>query len=164
VLTDHQSQTALIPGLVNSHTHLEFTQLSTPLPAESTFAEWIRLIVAHRRARGEYPVEALRAGLCESAAAGVTTIGEIATEGWTVAPFTLDLPRTVAFREAVALDSDMIRGVAGSVRSHVKELQAHAAVMAGISPHAPYSVALRLFRVLVEIAHGCGAPLAVHLA
>jgi cytosine/adenosine deaminase-related metal-dependent hydrolase len=164
VLTDAESQTALIPGLVNAHTHLEFTLLSSPLPAETTFAEWIRLIVAHRRARGDYPVEALRTGLRESAAAGVTTIAEIATAGWTYGPFNADAPRTVAFREAIALNPDMLGVIADAVAGHVEQLRGHPSVIAGISPHAPYSVHPELFRTLVKQAQESRAPLAVHLA
>jgi len=163
-LSDDESQTALIPGLVNAHTHLEFTLLSTPLPADSTFAEWIRLIVAHRRTRGEYPVEALREGLRESAAAGVTTLGEIATAGWTDGPFQVDGPRAVAFREGIALNPEMFGVIADAIAGNVELLRRNPSVTAGISPHAPYSVHPDLFRRLVKMAQAKSAPLAVHLA
>lgn len=163
-LTDDEATTAIIPGLVNAHTHLEFSTLSVPLPAGTSFAEWIRRIVAHRRGRTEFPVDALRSGLLESAAAGVTTLGEIATAGWTDGPFRGDMPRAVAFREGIALNPDMLDVIADAIAGHVEQLQNHPSVTAGISPHAPYSVHPDLFRNLVAQAKTSRAPLAVHLA
>jgi aminodeoxyfutalosine deaminase len=40
---------ALWPGLVNAHTHLEFSLCRRPLTAEAGFADWIRRVVAYRR-------------------------------------------------------------------------------------------------------------------
>ena len=38
---------AIIPGLVNAHTHLEFSDLTNPLGEPGiNFTDWIRLIVA----------------------------------------------------------------------------------------------------------------------
>ncbi|MCP3691569.1 MAG: hypothetical protein GY917_05200, partial [Planctomycetaceae bacterium] len=36
----------LMPGLVNAHTHLEFSDLANPLPAGDTFPEWILAVIA----------------------------------------------------------------------------------------------------------------------
>ncbi len=72
----------ILPGLVNAHTHLEFSGLTAPLPYDKTFASWIRNVVVWRR--GEMAASARQAierGLAESAQAGVTLLGEIATRG-----------------------------------------------------------------------------------
>ena len=40
---------AILPGLVNAHTHLEFSDLHTPLAGcDSTFASWLRAVIGHR--------------------------------------------------------------------------------------------------------------------
>lgn len=161
--SDRTEDLALIPGLVNTHTHLEFSDLTAPLPAEGTFAAWIRLIVAHRRTRGDYPTAAVQSGLRESAASGVTTLGEIATAGWSASLFGSDAPRTVAFREAISMSTDHDAMMA-TVREHFVALHEHPDVIAAISPHAPYSVHPDLFRKLVKLAGEQRAPLAVHLA
>jgi len=41
---------ALLPGLVNAHTHLEFSQLQQPLGQPGMgFADWIRCVIEWRR-------------------------------------------------------------------------------------------------------------------
>src|SRR5262245_38949741 len=63
----------LLPGLINAHTHLEFSLLRHPLaPPGSPLAEWIRHVVDFRQQHltSSNP-SALLAGLAESRAAGV---------------------------------------------------------------------------------------------
>ncbi len=50
--------------------------------------DWIRLVVAWRRQRAAGPAAGIAAGIGESLTAGVTTIGEIATDGWSLPPGT----------------------------------------------------------------------------
>jgi aminodeoxyfutalosine deaminase len=40
---------ALLPGLINSHTHLEFSCLDQPFPAGENFPSWISSVLAWRR-------------------------------------------------------------------------------------------------------------------
>lgn len=163
-LDDDSADLALIPGLINAHTHLEFSDLAAPLPAEGTFADWIRSVIAYRRGRTATVAEALAAGLRESAAAGVTTLGEIATAGWNDQIVDADAPRTVAFREAIAIDPTTMTRIESEVRDHLAEMRQHSHVVAAVSPHAPYSVHPDLFQRLVSLARRSRAPLAFHLA
>ncbi|MCA9183778.1 MAG: hypothetical protein KDA51_20090, partial [Planctomycetales bacterium] len=41
-------ETVLMPGLVNAHTHLEFSQLQEPFPAGENFPAWISQVVRYR--------------------------------------------------------------------------------------------------------------------
>ena len=90
---------ALLPGLVNAHTHLEFSHLRKPLGRPGmSLVEWIRLIIAER-GRGEFAAkDSVVQGLLESIFNGVTTIGDIATGA--VAPCTREVER-VSFFEVI---------------------------------------------------------------
>ena len=44
---------ALIPGLVNAHTHLEFSLLREPIPTVGRFTDWIRSVVKYRREQAD---------------------------------------------------------------------------------------------------------------
>ena len=155
----------VIPGLVNAHTHLEFSSLATPLRAGS-FSSWIRAIVSHRRERTISNSDASARGVLECAESGTTTVGEIATEGWSRELLAGTDLRTVAFRELIALDPDRIASQLEIAASHLDLTSAadSAGVIAGLSPHAPYSVHPELFREICGLAAGRKAPVAFHLA
>jgi cytosine/adenosine deaminase-related metal-dependent hydrolase len=161
----------VLPGLVNAHTHLEFSGLAEPLAAAGGLPDWIRRVVAARRARssgaGSDPdapattVAAVRHGLAESAAAGVTTIGEIATS-IVPAAYAGPGPRVRVFREGLGLRAAAQASVPRGVAADLDRLAA-AGLAAGVSPHAPYSVAASLGRRLLAEARRRRLPVAMHL-
>lgn len=155
---------AIIPGLVNAHTHLEFSDLPSPLGPAGSFADWIRSVVHDRRGRTVPPGACVARGLAESARSGTTLLGEIASEGWSPAVFTADGPRAVVFRELIGLTPDRRAEQLALAREHLASRGFSPAVTRGISPHAPYSVHADLYRDLVQLALEHAAPLAVHLA
>lgn len=156
-------EAVVIPGLVNAHTHLEFSDAPAPLDATGGLPAWIGRVIALRRNRGVGEVAAaVGRGLRESAASGVTAIGEIAT----VIPaggYPTSGPRLRVFREALALASASAASVGRRAVADVERLAA-CGVAAGLSPHAPYSVSVGLGRLLVDAARRRGMPLAMHLA
>jgi len=183
---------ALLPALVNVHTHLEFTGLATPLGPTQPFAEWIRQVVKFRRGRTELVETTVRAGLAESAAAGSGLLGEIATLGWSPAPWDDSFPRdtvsaaqpnsaaqpivdALIFFELLALAPERIDEQLAHATSHLDRFAQAAAQAAallaaqprwrpGLSPHAPYSVHPELFRRIVALAALRNVPVAMHLA
>jgi cytosine/adenosine deaminase-related metal-dependent hydrolase len=161
----------VLPGLVNAHTHLEFSGLAEPLDAAGGLPAWIGRVVAARRARDAggaaaadslpQAVNAIHRGLAESAAAGVTTIGEIATTA-PPAAYAGPGPRVRVFREGLGLGAAAQAAVPRAVAADLDRLAA-AGLAAGISPHAPYSVAAPLGRRLLAEAHRRCLPVAMHL-
>lgn len=150
----------LIPGLVNAHTHLEFSGLAKPLGAPGmSLPTWIRTVIADRGRGDRDAAAAIAAGLRESATAGVTTIGEIATSP--AALYNLeDAPRTLMFQEAIGFSAGRIDSVAAEMERRVDA----AGRAAGISPHAPYTVNPQLLVRLVDLAIAQRLPIAMHLA
>ena len=150
----------LLPGLVNAHTHLEFSGLTKPLGAPGmSLPAWIRAVIADRGRGDRDAAAAIAVGLCESAAAGVTTIGEIATSP---APcYQVEgLPRTLLFQEAIGFSAGRVDSVASEMERRVDA----AGRSAGISPHAPYTVNPQLLVRLVDLAIDRQLPIAMHLA
>lgn len=150
----------LLPGLVNAHTHLEFSALREPLPVAGSFASWIRNVVQWRRTQSDEAITAaIQQGAQESVQAGVTTLGEIATR----AGLTPEPPRTVAFREALGLLPAAVQPQLEMARAHLTQYQA-AGRTPGLSPHAPYSLSRELLFGVIELAQRSAGPLAIHLA
>jgi aminodeoxyfutalosine deaminase len=71
---------AILPGLVNAHIHLDFSDLPAPLGEPGiAMADWIRRVLDHRQQGGDR-TDAVALGLAESLRHGVTTLGEIAVD------------------------------------------------------------------------------------
>ena len=175
---------AIIPGLVNAHTHLEFSDLPAPLGSPGTgFASWISQVTASRgrstqvadkggtassapgESRGEGAPEPspVTRGLQESLIAGTTSIGEIAVAGWSADPFDQSPLDAVVFRELICLSPDRIPAALATAREHL-ESRSSAKLKAGLSPHAPYTVHPELFARAIDLAIEHSAPVAFHLA
>ena len=161
---------AITPGLVNAHTHLEFSWLTSPLPTNNgSMVDWIRAVIAARQAATASATEsattsadrAIEHGLSESLAAGVTAIGEIDTGGWNA-----DIQsncQMVVFRESIALTATRIAAEVAQAREFLT-VAAKPTLVRGLSPHAPYTAHPRLVAELVALASAHGAPVAMHLA
>jgi cytosine/adenosine deaminase-related metal-dependent hydrolase len=152
----------ILPGLVNAHTHLEFSSLATPLDGSGGLPEWIGRVVALRRGRPTADAaSAVRAGLAESAAAGVTLLGDIATS---LPPGIESVgPRVRVFRETLGLSASARASSLSMLRRDLDRLVATGR-SAGVSPHAPYSVAAPLGRAALDMARCLRLPAAMHLA
>jgi cytosine/adenosine deaminase-related metal-dependent hydrolase len=81
----------VLPGLVNAHTHLEFSDLTTPLlSSPDSFADWIEAVIARRirvgQGTGDEAWSKRKAEICqrgwhEMRAVGTAAIGEILSSG-----------------------------------------------------------------------------------
>lgn len=169
---------AILPGLINAHTHLEFSDLAAPLGRPGMpFADWIRAVVGHRRSRTDAERRAaVGRGLEESARCGTTLIGEIATPGWPadlyfdaaseadrpaakVRPATANRPAATVFLELLGLSAERTTANAAAATEH-----ARFPASVGLSPHAPYTVRPDLVRHAATLSRSHRIPLAMHLA
>ena len=157
--------TAILPGFVNAHTHLEFSDLAAPLGQPGTpLPQWIRQVIATRRAERRDASAAIQRGLNESLRWGTTTLGEIATSGWmenalSSAPLDLTL-----FYELIGLSAERVLDRLADAEQFIAHAEPSARWPAGLSPHAPYSVHPELVLGLVRLAAAHGLPVAMHLA
>src|SRR5438445_9361312 len=75
---------AIVPGLVNPHTHLDLSGARGLIPPTDPdhFTDWLRGVIAFRRSRTAEQTQAdIRTGLAECLRFGTTLIGDIAAEG-----------------------------------------------------------------------------------
>ncbi|WP_246151757.1 amidohydrolase family protein [Rubripirellula reticaptiva] len=151
---------AVLPGLVNSHTHLEFSDLSHPIGQPNVpLPTWIGKVVTQRgTTTNETKNAAIEAGLRESAEAGVCLIGEITSPPCNY-PVTPQTPAIVSLAEVLGLSDarSSERFAAGLLHNEQKE-------NGGWSPHAPYSTTwATIERCVAESARSL-RPLAMHVA
>jgi cytosine/adenosine deaminase-related metal-dependent hydrolase len=152
---------AILPGLVNAHTHLDLTGLRGLAPPTPDFTGWLRQVIDHRRSRSLDQVRTdNQTGLAESLRFGTTLLGDISGDGgsWDVL---VNAPvRAVVFRELLGLPRDRASGAWERLDSWLTSRSDTRTCRRGASPHAPYSVRSSLFFA----ASTRGVPVAVHIA
>ena len=160
---------AILPGMVNAHTHLELSALAKPLGEPGMgFADWIRLVIEYRRTTGGTDLHPVEKGLQESARYGVTTIGDIAQADWPGASLEHHAADGTAFFELIAPLPHQVPSAleyAERTLGCVKRADdASTLWQIGLSPHAPYSVHVNLLEKIIELSVRRQIPLAMHLA
>jgi 5-methylthioadenosine/S-adenosylhomocysteine deaminase len=159
-------EAVLLPGLINTHTHLELTGLAGG-PPEVEFALWIRRL---REAKAALAPDAFlpsaRQGLADCWAAGVTTVADTGDSGAAVQALAEAGGSGIAYQEVFGPHPDQCEESLRGLQVRVESLSKFAAgrVRLGVSPHAPYTVSGPLYRATAEWAKAMDLPLAVHLA
>lgn len=165
----------ILPGLVNAHTHLEFSDLKGPLGHPGiALPDWIRLVIEYRRRASRDAQSAVRSGLSECAQMGVTTVGEIATPDTIAATFA-DPVWSSRVMPSAPLDVTVFLELIGLGNQRVAEMVQLAGNQrgqtwpdngrGGLSPHAPYSASPKIVAAAAELCASPGSPpVAMHLA
>jgi cytosine/adenosine deaminase-related metal-dependent hydrolase len=156
---------AIIPGLVNAHTHLDLSGLRGNSPPGRFLPDWLRCVIAARRQMTPDQVnQAIRFGLAECVRHGTTLVGEISAFGASF-PILHDAPlRAVVFRELLGLTEERAGQAWTDTEQWLATLPPSPTCRPGLSPHAPYSVRSSLFGRVAERARRDALPVSVHLA
>src|SRR5262249_11464839 len=142
------------------HAHLELSGIE--IAPQSSFAGWIRALVAARRARDEELAQDARAGADRLLAGGTTLVGDIdatraGDRGLSAHPI-----RRRVYREALeggdpARDARVLEPLQRARARRARDL-------VGVSPHAPYTISPPLFEALGRLARARRAWIAIHWA
>jgi len=173
-------ESCLLPGFINSHTHLEFSDLSAPIPAGKNFAEWILRVVQHRMLGSvcsDIPPEIAaayrhRQGVQEAIELGTALVLNVvhglsptsnAADGLSEIPFselmaTTELRRQQTWRSARTMLRSCLQREEGPQKNR------SARMPTGLSPHAPYTTTATLVRQTVDRCRRFKIPLMMHLA
>ena len=165
---------AIIPGLINAHTHLEFSQLEQPLGQPGIkFTDWVRLIVAKRadanQADSQSKQQSIVAGIKESFRSGVWAIGDIATDpvgenAYLSAEHQTPIHTTV-FLEQLGRKQELLQQQSSQLDVHLlKNDLVPESFACGASSHATYSVAWNLHDQICAAAEEHQSPVAMHVA
>lgn len=157
---------ALIPGLVNCHTHLEFSYLQQPLGAPGMrLVDWIRLVIAERARVGTDLGSSILKGFTESLRCGVATIGDI-FQGFVVggADGVTESNVVELLLEVIGFSNARAESAFAAARDRLDVLATRCKAKIGLSPHAPYTVSPKLLRRLVGLAKERDLLVAMHVA
>ncbi len=165
---DHDlGESILLPGLVNTHTHLELTAMRGFLE-DLCFSDWIDKL---RQSRNEImDTEALldsaRFGIVEGVEAGITTYADTCSSGVVMQAMREAGVRGIMFQEVFGPDPAQavmaMRELEGRIETLL--LEQTDLVKLGVSPHAPYTVSDPLYDAAADFANSRQLPLAMHIA
>lgn len=144
---------AVLPALVNAHTHLELSYLAGAIAPTARFLDWIRSVMAARRhyrdPRDPVILSAARTAIAAARASGTGLVGDISNTLVTV-PLLRDarMPARV-FYELLGFNTDDPDGRVREARAAIDAVRGpDAGVRLSLAPHAPYSVSPGLFGAL----------------
>lgn len=159
---------ALLPGLVNAHTHLELTHHAGHVPDNLPLIEWIYPLVSYSRTRTPADFErAARAGVEMLRASGTVAVGEICTFGQSVRPLVESGLHGVVFYELLSPDparaDELLRQGQRQIERWRREYP-QSRIRFGLAPHTPYTVSAELLRAVAEWCRAEDVPLTIHSA
>jgi cytosine/adenosine deaminase-related metal-dependent hydrolase len=159
-------QAVILPGLINTHTHLELTGFEGQVSAPE-FSGWIRELqqLKSGRTRAQF-LEAARRGVQDCFASGVTTVADTGDSGTVVQALSDAGGSGIAYQEVFGPHPAELEENLAALQARVDEVSRWATerVRLGVSPHAPYSVSGPLFQAVAAWARVERMPLAVHVA
>jgi cytosine/adenosine deaminase-related metal-dependent hydrolase len=163
-------EAAIIPGLVNAHSHLELTAMRGFLDAEeSDFFAWLRKLTIARQQRmtaDDLYVSAAW-GACEAARAGVTCLGDASdAAGQSMQALRDTGLRGTVYQESFGPDARLVNENFARLKDKVAQLREMETplVHAGVSPHAPYTVCATQLEMISAFALAEKLPLMMHTA
>jgi cytosine/adenosine deaminase-related metal-dependent hydrolase len=144
---------AVLPALVNAHTHLELSFLRGAVPPAGRFVDWVRTLLAARRQHPDTQAPAI----LDAAARGIeearaTGTGLLADVGNTLATVPLlreaGMPARV-FYELLGFNALDPGGRLRAAREQVARTEdGNPLLRISLAPHAPYSVSPGLFSAI----------------
>ena len=151
---------AILPGLVNAHTHLDLSGLRGKCPPSPDFVGWLRQVIAHRRTTTPEQTEADIHGLAECLRFGTTVVGDIASGGASWDALAEAPLWAVVYFELLGLSQDRAAAAWEVWKWWLRARPEATNCRPGVSPHAPYSARFSLFFG----AATADMPAATHLA
>ena len=167
---DDFGEAVILPGLINTHTHLELTAMRGYLENEERdFFAWLRKLTRARlelMTPDDIQVSATW-GACEAVRAGITCVGD-ASDSALMSMRALQQVglRGVVYQESFGPDARLAAENFEKLKVKLQELRAveSGLVRAGVSPHAPYTVCGPQLEMIADLAKSENLPVMMHAA
>ncbi|HSL22345.1 MAG TPA: amidohydrolase family protein [Vicinamibacterales bacterium] len=153
---------AVLPGLVNAHTHLELSWMRGRIAPARRMADWIRAVMMLRREVHRDDPLAMASAAAEMRRAGTSLVGDITNTLGSVPALAAGPIGGCVFYEILGFNHPQPRERVADAAAMVRDVNARMAVRAdgrrpqlraSVVPHAPYSVSPALFREIAAAAH-----------
>jgi cytosine/adenosine deaminase-related metal-dependent hydrolase len=160
---EHFPESALLPGLVNAHTHLSLSDMRGKFRPTRNFAAWIAKLAARRQLRTQASMRrAVEAGARECREAGTVAGADLTLDVPLDDGLGSDAARWVVFSEVLRFGEDGRERLRQAV-AEAEALSRTGLIRPGLSPHAPYTLSADLFVEVRRAADARGWPVSTHL-
>jgi cytosine/adenosine deaminase-related metal-dependent hydrolase len=159
-------ETILLPGLINAHCHLDYTNMAGMIAPTKHFADWIKSMMALKASWSYSDFAAswvngaqmlLRSGT--TTVADIEAVPELLPDVWSSTPL-----RVFSFLELTCVKSSLApTEVLHAALGKIENLQSlrH---RVSVSPHALYSTTPELLELTTELCRERNLPVTTHLA
>jgi cytosine/adenosine deaminase-related metal-dependent hydrolase len=156
----------LLPGLINAHCHLDYTDMAGQFPPPKIFSDWLKLITT---AKGHWSQPDYARSWLNGAQmllrTGTTTVGDIeAVPDLLPEVWKLSGVRVVSFLEMIGITGRRKPEAILQEALDRIDLLKVGRCCAGLSPHAPYSTMPELLKLSAAAARQRRLRLCVHVA
>lgn len=156
----------LMPGLINTHTHLEFSSNKTLLEY-GDFISWLNSVIEHRETLFvECKGDCFKKAIDEMKKSGVCAFGEISSTGDDLKYIKHSLLKVVYFNEIIGTTPGAVDMLYQDFLARVNESfeiqKNNPKFKVGVSIHSPYSVHPILMDKVIQIAREKELPIQAH--
>jgi cytosine/adenosine deaminase-related metal-dependent hydrolase len=152
---------AVLPGLVNAHTHLELSWMRGQVPPASSMPAWAARLMALRRTVGTEPAQPIVNAIRDARASGTALVGDVTNTFGSYEPLADSDLAAAIFREVLGFNVADPERIVGDAQRQIDALSPIEWLRISIVPHAPYSVSPALLRAIAAAAGD--RPISVHL-
>ena len=150
----------LMPGLVSAHSHTEFSALKGRVRS-GRFLGWLLECASLQKKWGLQDWRnSVTMGLARMSKNGITTFGDICRRLFLLDVLQECLLRKVVFCEAIDSDDENAEKTLYKILNTISKTPLSKTFSVGLSPHAPYAVSQKLFRLISKRRR----RLAIHIA
>lgn len=165
-------EAAILPGLVNAHTHLELSWMGQDPPTGGDYATWLRELLDRCHDPDEAAARAAaEEGLRAMADRGTVAVGDVANETWIGPIIARSGLHAIVFYELYGLKNEeaesRLEQAAEQLETLGQDPDLNAAcgrVQIALTAHAPHTTSQPLLKALAGRSTACGDPLSLHVA
>jgi len=164
--SEHRGQTpvapvAVLPGLVNAHTHLELSWMRGLVPPADAMPAWAAKLIGIRSATAGDAVAPIVHASAEARASGTALVGDVTNSLAAYEPLRQSALSAAVFYELLGFNPADAAPRIEDAHRRLATLAPDRRIRVALAPHAPYSVSRELFRAIAADANG--GPISVHL-
>jgi cytosine/adenosine deaminase-related metal-dependent hydrolase len=154
---------AIMPGLVNAHTHIELSWMWGKVKPRASFVEWVTELMMLRATSTPTGTQAMTEAIAGMEEAGTAAVADISNTLASIEPIAHSKLQAVVFRELIGFGAPDPDAIAAQGRAELDRRPPFPRIRLALAPHAPYSVSPGLFRAVARDAALHDTVTSVHL-